>query len=325
MRNIFVTKEKWEMVNAESKKLLKEFMLILRQEGRSKSTQTTYLGNSKMFLIYALDNLENKSILEVTKKDFRNYALYLRDERGLSTASHNHYISTIRSWCERLEDDEDLDYEVNACRKVKGVRIERVKEIIFLTDKQIELLYNDLVAKGKYQMALYLSISYDSTGRRSEVMQVQKEGLYDADRNSTNLVIKKGGKKEALIYFDRTKIAAALWLNQRGDDENPSLWIKSGEQSRTYTSANCWCDKMSGILSGLQGKKIHFTPHCLRHSAIENMTEGSHYKCPTQRIPYDIKAVSKLASHASTDMTNSYKKDSGMKNIEVAFGISLAN
>ena len=89
MRNVIVTPEKWEAVNHESKKLLKEFLLILRQEGRSKSTIKTYEGNSKVFLIYVLDHLDNRSILDLRKKDFRNYSLYLRDERGLSTASHN--------------------------------------------------------------------------------------------------------------------------------------------------------------------------------------------------------------------------------------------
>ena len=143
--------------------------MILRQEGRSKSTIKTYEGNSKVFLIYALEYLENKSILELRKKDFRNYSLYLRDEAGLSTASHNHYISTIRSWCERLEDDEDLDYDNNMCRKVKGVRIERVKKIIFLSDEQISKLYHELLRLKKYQMATYLSLSYDSTGRRAAI------------------------------------------------------------------------------------------------------------------------------------------------------------
>lgn len=322
MRKV-VTPEKWEAVNHESKKLLKEFLLILRQEGRSKSTIKTYEGNSKVFLIYALEYLENKSILELRKKDFRNYSLYLRDEAGLSTASHNHYISTIRSWCERLEDDEDLDYDNNMCRKVKGVRIERVKKIIFLSDEQISKLYHELLRLKKYQMATYLSLSYDSTGRRAEIMQVEKDCFDDPFCNNTNAVKKKGGKKETLIYFDRTQEAAKLWLEQRGDDDSPSLWAKFGGRQRQVGSANSWCDTMSVILSEVEGKKIHFTPHCLRHSAIENMTEGSHYKCEIKRIPYDIKAVSKLASHASTDMTAYYKKDQGMKSIADAFGINI--
>ena len=173
-------------------------------------------------------------------------------------------------------------------------------------------------------MATFLALAYDSTARRSEIMQVEKEGFLNrSEGNSTNQVRKKGGKKEELIYFERTQEAAALWLEQRGEDDNPSLWDNFGGRQRKIGSANSWCDTMSKMLSELEHKKIHFTPHCLRHSAIENLTEAEHYRCPVKRIPYDIKAVSKLASHASTDMTAYYKKDQGMKSIADAFGINI--
>jgi integrase len=80
---------------------------------------------------------------------------------------------------------------------------------------------------------------------------------------------------------------------------------------------------MSKMLTLLEGKKIRFTPHDIRHSAIENLTEATHYKCPVKRVAYDIKAVSKLASHASTDMTEYYKKDKGMKTLEQEFNIVI--
>jgi len=322
MKKQFVTPEKWEEVNPANKRFLKEFMLILKQEGRSKNTIETYEGNSKRFLVYTLEQLDNRSILELRKKDFRNYGLYLR-ERGLATASHNHYISTIRSWCERLEDDEDIEYDNNMCRKVKGVKIERVKQITFLTDDQVTKLYHELLGLKRYQIAAWLALAYDSTARRMEIAQVTKEGFIEGTRNCTNPVLKKGGKKEPLVYFKRTKEAVALWLEQRGDDDNPSLWANFGGRKRTVGSANSWCNYMSKILSTLDGKRIHFTPHCIRHSAIENLTEATHYKCPVKRVAYDIKAVSKLASHASTDMTEYYKKDKGIKSIENAFGVKL--
>ena len=319
--NKIVTPEKWEKVNPENKQLLKEFVLTLKQENRSKSTQETYIGNAKRFMIWILDNAENKCITELKKKDFRNYSIELQSNPKLSTATHNHYVSAIKSWCDRLEDDDDIEYEVNACRKIKGIKIERVREIIFLTDDQVTKLYNELIRTKKYQLALYLALSYDSTGRRAEVMQVRKESFADPLISHTNPVIKKGGKKEVLVYFERTKEAAALYLAQRGDDDNPSLWTDFGARPRAISSANSWCETMSHILTSLEGKKIRFTPHCLRHSAIENLSEGTHYKCPTKRIAYDIKAVSKLASHASVDMTEKYKKDKGMQSVEDAFNM----
>lgn len=157
-----------------------------------------------------------------------------------------------------------------------------------------------------------------------ELMQVEKECFLEGGRNSTNPVHKKGKKqKEPLVYFERTQKAAELWLEQRGEDDNPSLWDDFGNRKRKAGSANSWCEYMSRLLSRLEGKKIQFTPHCLRHSAIENLTEGNHYKCEVRRIPYEIKVVSKLASHKTTDMTNSYKKDQGMKTLEDSFKINI--
>lgn len=127
MKTVFVTPEKWDQVNPENKKLLKVFLRALRQEDCSADTMETYEGNAKRFLVYVLDNLDNRCITELRKKDYKDYSLYLR-ERGVSTATHNHYISTVRSWCDHLEDDEDVEYENSMCRKVKGVKIERVKK-----------------------------------------------------------------------------------------------------------------------------------------------------------------------------------------------------
>ncbi len=322
MREIIVTQEKWDEVNAGNKALLKELNLTLRQEGRSKSTIEAYMGNCKRFLVWVLDYADNRSILELKKKDFRNYSLYLKEEAGVSTASHNSYVSAVKNWCERLEDDDDTEY-VNACRKIKGVKIERVRKITFLTDGEVERLYRELIRRKKYEKALFLALAYDSTARRSELMQVEKEGFEDLARNYTNSVTKKGGKKEVMIYFDRTKEAAALYFAQRGKDDNPSLWTTYRGKARTTDNANSWCTQMSKILSEIEGRKIFFTPHAIRHSAIENLTEGQHYKCEIKRIPYDIQAVSKLASHASTDMTQYYKKDKGMRSVESAFGITI--
>jgi integrase/recombinase XerD len=323
MKKQYVTPEKWEMVNPESKRLLKEFMLTLRQESRSKKTLEAYNGSCRRFLVYVLENLDNKCITEIRKKEFKNYSLFLQ-ERGLADASHNNYIIAVRSWCERLEDDEDIQYDNNLCRKVKGLKIKRVRKPTFLTDEQVTKLYYELMRTEQYQIATWLALAYDSTGRRMEIFQATKEGFLDESRNCTNPVMKKGkNNPEPLVYFERTKEAARLWMKQRGEDGNPSLWSDFGKRKRTPGTANSWCNYMSKVLSLLEGKKIRFTPHDIRHSAIENLTEATHYKCPVKRVAYDIKAVSKLASHASTDMTEYYKKDKGIKSIESAFGVSL--
>lgn len=321
-RRQYVTSEKWEAVNSENKNLLKVFLSALRRERCSADTLETYEGNARRFLVWVLENANNKCITELRKKEFSNYSAYVSD-LGLATATHNHYVSTVRSWCEHLEDDEDVEYDNNLCRKVKSLKIERVKQIVFLTDDQVTKLYHELIRIKQYQIAAWLALAYDSTGRRMELMQVKKEAFFEEKCNCTNPVHKKGRKTEPLIYFERTQEAVKLWLGQRSEDNNPSLWADFYSRKRGKGTANSWCEHMSKILSVLEGRKIWFTPHCLRHSAIENLTEGTHYRCEVRRIPVDIKVVSKLASHESTEMTAYYKKNQGLKNIADTFGIVI--
>lgn len=322
-----VTTEKWNLVNHQNKKLMKEFFLELKQEGKSQNTLVTYEGNLKRFFIWVLEEHNNDFILDLKKKSFRNYSLYLQ-ERGIATQTHNSCMVAIKSLLDRIEDDDDeyADYENNMCRKVKRLKIEPVKEIVFLTDEQVTRLYNFLISNKKYYIhALFLALAYESTGRRTEIYQVNKSVFQDHSRNNTNKVRKKGGKMEELIYFSKTKEAAKLYLEHRGKDDNPSLWGNKGSVKRKASTMNSLCDTMSLILSMLEGQQIHFSPHSLRHSAIENYTNGTHYMCPTKRIAYDITDIQKLASHASVSMTQSYKKNVGMASLESSFGIKIAD
>ncbi len=327
MRDIYVTKERWDKVNLKNKRFIKEFMTQLESERKSENTLKTYENSLRIFCVYVLEELENQDMLELTKKSFRNYSIWLQTKRKLAAATTNGYMSAIRSMLDRFEDDDEIDYNKNTAKRIKSLEIEPVKEITFLTDLQIERLYNELLKTPRHYIhALFLAITYDSTGRRAEIMQADKASLYNTEINNTKPVHKKGQKKkEELVYFRRAKEAARIYLSHRGDDDNPSLWGSYyKDKPRKLASPNSWCKTMSRILSRLENKEIHFTPHDLRHSAIENYTEGTHYMCPTKRIPYTVEEIQRLASHASSAMTQSYKKNVGMKSVETAFGIKLA-
>ncbi len=327
MRKIYVTPEKWDKVNPKNKEFIKEFMIQLESERKSENTLKTYKNSLRILCVYILEELENQDILELNKKAFRNYSIWLQTERKLAPATTNGYISAIRSMLDRFEDDDDMDYNKNAAKRIKNLEIERVKQTVFLTDIQIEKLYHELLQTPKhYIVALFLAMTYDSTARRMEVMQADKASLYNTEINNTKPVHKKGQKKkEELLFFHRSKEAAQVYLRYRGEDDNPCLWGSYYKGvPRKLASANSWCKTMSRILSKLEDREIWFTPHDLRHSAIENYTEGTHYMCPVKREPYSIEAIQRLASHASSAMTQSYKKNNGLKSLEQSFNIKIA-
>ena len=318
----YVTPEKWAKVNPDNKKLLENYLFQLKVDRKPQTTIETYVGNIKRFFVYILDNLDNRSALELTKLEFQMYCLYIGER--VSTASHNHYLSSVKCLMEFAEDADHVEYKQNVCRKLKGTKIERVREIIFLDDDQVTRLYEELLRREDYQMAAYLALSYDSTARRAEIMQVEKKGFSDPSRRNTNYVHKKGDPVKSPLFYDRRTVqAVGLWLKQRGEDNNPSLWAAFGGRQRKKGSPNSWCNRMSKILSEIEGEKIHFTPHSLRHSAINNMEDGTFYACEVRRIPRKQRVIQTFANHATWAMTESYCKNKKYQSVTEELGIEI--
>jgi len=219
------------------------------------------------------------------------------------------------------QDDDEYDYDINVMRSIKGLEKESVREIYFLTDEQIHQIIDYLVENKDYQKALYLSLSYDSAGRRAEVHQVKKTNFVEDNR--TNEVVGKRGKKFKLLYFSKTIEIAKLYLEDRGEDEIESLWITGKGESKkeaSYETLYNWVMNFRNILHELTGEMIEFNPHSLRHSSLENYSNGSHSVLKELgEKKLDIKVLKVLANHSSVDTTESYLKDKDQELLEEAF------
>jgi integrase len=82
---------------------------------------------------------------------------------------------------------------------------------------------------------------------------------------------------------------------------------------------------MSAILSEIEGRKIRFTPHSLRHSAINNMDDGSFYACEVRRIPRKQRVIQTFANHQNWSMTESYCKNKKYQSVTEELGIEIMN
>ena len=265
--NRVYNEEDWKLVSKENKNIMEDFLEEYRQQKKKQSTLDQYRNDIRIVLIYILKELNNKCLLELTKKDFRRFNLWLQD-KGMSSARVNRMMSAVRSMLTFCEDDDDYDYDQNVARKVKGLAKEPVRDIQFLTDEHISLLREELKNRKDYVKMLLLDLAYDSAGRRNELYQVKKEGLLD--KNNTNIVIGKRGKKFPLIYFSRTKESLKLYLDERGEDDIESLWVVGKKEKRevSYQTLYEWFVYMADLLHELIGEDIPFGPHSLRHSLV---------------------------------------------------------
>lgn len=322
--NKVYTPELWAKVNKENKNIMDDFLEEYRQRKMKKSTLDQYKNDIRIILIYILNELDNRCILELNKKDFRRFNLWMQD-KGMSSSRVNRLMSACRSMLTFCEDDDDYDYEVNVASKVKGLSKESVREIYFLTDEQIVAIREELRRREDYVKMVLLDLAYDSGGRRNELFQVTKEGLLE--RNNTNIVVGKRGKKFPLLYFSRTKESLRLYLEQRGEDDIESLWvIGKGENKRqvSYETIYEWFVQMSKILFDLTGEDIPFNAHSLRHTALQNLSSSEHYILKELGVDkLELEQLKVFAHHSDVSVTSSYLKSMDNDLLENTFGIKI--
>jgi len=327
--NKFFDKEIWEKVNQDNKDLLADFMLELKQSKKSQGTVYQYEKDIMSAFIYIYKFLNNCSVLTLTKKDFRNYSLYLTGDCGLSSARHNRLMCSIRSLLTYAENEDEYDYESNVSKKVHGLLKEPVREIFFLTNDQIIKLKEELINRKQYQLATLLLLAYDSGGRRAELAGVKKESFYDETKNNTNKVIGKRRKTFNLFYFSGTKECAKLWLEERGDDGIDSLFVVNMSGSRhAATRENLYDFFMSikDLLTEIEGHETDFNPHSIRHSCLQNLSDGSHYVCKELGMSggFPIEKLKLIANHSDISTTAGYLKDNSLDEISEMFKITIS-
>lgn len=326
----------WMEVSKFNKRLMEDFLLEMKSQKKKDSSIKQYRNDLRILFIYIYKELDNKDISKLKKKHFRNYSLWLSEDCGMSNARVSRLLSALRSMLEYATNEEDWEeegLEVNYASKVKGLPKETVRQIHFLEDSQVEKIYNYLIEKEEYQKACYLSLMYDSAGRRAEIAQITKDGLLEG--NVTNIVTGKRGKKFPLIYFSRSKKAIELWLNQRGEDEIDSLWVVGNGATRrkaSYETLYAWVMNFRLILEELEGEYIEINAHSFRHSALENMSIGEHYICrelgkvkedgSIEPKTFSLQELKLLAHHSDLSTTDSYLKCKDNDMLMSAFGLN---
>jgi integrase/recombinase XerD len=297
-------------VSPFNKNLVKDFLIEKKAQGRAASTIQQYGWDLRIVLYLVYQHFENKSLVDLNRKDIRNLCIVLQD-MNMSNSRVNGVMSALRSTLEFCADDDDYNYEFNVGARVKGLPKKPVREITFISDEQVNWLIDELLREEKYMLATYLSLSYFSAARKNEVYQVKKEGL--SERYFTNIVTGKRSKKFRLYYNPRVQECIQLYLQQRGKDLLQPLFVKVYKNGRrefiNKSTFNYWCKTFTKMLSEKENKLISINPHCFRHSRLDNLrTEG---------IP--LEKLKSLANHSDISTTESYLKDRSEEDIAEIF------
>lgn len=310
--NRVYSKQKWKQVNEYNKNLLDDYILQVRSEAKAESSIKQYFNDGRILMIFILEKLGNKPFYQLTRKSFRNFILYMQDH-NMSPARINRLLSTTRNILNfGLEDDEfALDFEL--CKtnpsRVKGVKKESVREIIFLTDEEVHIIVNGLIEREQYQKAFLCAFAYDSASRRKELYQVKRSDI-DLD----NIICKskvrgKRGKIYKPLYNELTKKAFKLYDESRTDNSD-ELWItkdKDGNvRKASYESLYVWGISARVVLREDAGIDKPFNLHSFRHSCAENLRKGTHYICKLTNRSFELTEIQKLMNHSDISTTQGY-------------------
>lgn len=326
--NKIFDEKKWEQVNKENKNIIKDYIEELRSQKKKDGTIKQYNNDLRIVAIYVLDNCNNRTFTELSRKDFRRFVLWCSDELKVSNARTNRLMSAVRTLLSYLEDDDDYDdYNINAAAKIKGLPKEEVREIVFLPDDVIMNLYKKFMDEERYRDATLLGILYESGCRKNEILQVRKDSIKE-NSNSTNEVIGKRGKKFKVIYFDYTKKAYKKYMEQRGEDSCELLFVSGkGDNVRPATEGTLyeWVVNWRKDLLNLTGKEYNINVHSLRHAYINNLLNGTHtIICKEMNLgAIPLEKIKTLAHHESSDTTLHYAESNEDKEIEELFSIKL--
>ena len=321
--NRFNTSERYKYVCDYNKILLKDFELQLQSEGKSEKTIKVYMHNIKVLFVYILQELENEPICNLKKKQFRNYVLWLQG-LGLGSARINNLKSAASSMLNFACDDEDYeeDLDINYIGKLKPLAKEKRREIIFLSNSQVEMIYDKLMEREDYRNALLISLSYESLARRNEIYQIKRSWINLNSNVSKEKVKGKRAKIFPIFYFDKTKVAYEKYMKQRTDD-NEDLWVDKNGRSISYDALYSIVVECRKLLEKEIGEYIPFNHHSFRHSGAENYNKGEHWACKGRK--FALEELQALMNHSDISTTQTYLKSREVDIIMSAFNIDKNN
>lgn len=287
-----------------------------------KSIQTTHTAATRYrYGIYLRDFFEyldeaKLKMINVKPMDLNDYMEYIRyNKKGNENSPQirNARLAAIRSFYNFLLDNDIVDK--NPTDKVRKVKNNKQKDIVYLTPKEIEEIRDNIETGYKAHGNDLLFCKRDlaifnigvSTGLRiSAIVNINLEDI-DFDNNTIS-VVEKGNKYRTVYIGENTKKSILNWLEDKKkywsdvSDKSDALFInQSGERLRS-SYVNTTLKRVTETLD----KKI--TPHKLRSTCAMNLYEQTH----------DIYLVQQQLGHKDIRNTEIYAKASDAKRREAA-------
>lgn len=314
-----VTDEMWSKVNKFNQKITEEFLLESTQ--LSERTLGTYKSSLRIFFWWVYENCEDKSIIDFKSRDFLKYQNFLvrRDLSSSSIRIKRAAISSINGYILTYYEEEYPTFKNFITKKIPAPPKADVHEKKPMNDEEWQLLLKTLEEREEWQKIAYLKFTYSTGCRRAETRQLLKEiadySLLEKEievKNKDGILEKKTartylthdirckgrgkiGKVRKLKFSEEAMESIKKWLEIRGEDDNPYVFITKYNGKLNQASEGVFNDWCKDDFAKVIGRRVH--PHQLREQRATDMvvTEGK-----------SLESVKSLLGHESTETSKIY-------------------
>lgn len=329
-----VTDEMWEQVNPFNRNMVDDY--LNNQTHLSPKSLIGYSSALRIYFWWVKENLNNKSCIEIKKKEFLRFLNWLNN-RGLSDSAmkfKKSSVSAFNKFIESFYEDEYPLFRNYVTSEMKIATTGKVHEKVPLAPEEMDFLCEELKRREEWQKLAYVKFTYSTGCRRAEARQLLKEVVnYEPKKVMVTIKDENGidhevesisykthdirckgrsklGKVRKLQFGQDVKEALDKWLEVRGDDDCPYMFVikqkKDGATRQVGEDTfNGWCE---GLFTNIMGRRIH--PHCFRMSRATNLV------CAQGR---SIETAQKLLGHESSETTQIYVVREDLEDADDAF------
>lgn len=292
-----VTDEMFSQIREEHQMLVNEYLDINRGS-LSPKTLIQYKSALYHFFWWVHEELKDKPLNKITKRDFLRYISFLQG-RGLSSSGINMKkaaVSSFNNYIENIVADDDDDYRNfrNFTRGLPSIPKNQVYNKVKITKEEYDLMMETLLQREHYLGAAWVATAFNTGARRAEIPQFKTEILSYPIPEGQNYVLshpirlkgkgEDGKQAEYMINTDALKYMK-LWIEKRGYDHEYIFTTKYGGEIKPMSES--WADDFcSNVLSKILGRRIN--PHLFRASCITYLLE-------VNKVPIEL--VSKFVAH----------------------------
>lgn len=303
-RITYATPEKLEKVNPKNVELIRKYF-VFKNMNLSETSKISYQSDFNQWLVYIMENYENRYILDIINEDvddmidlLEDFIAFCTSVLGNNERRIQRRMSSISSFFiylrkKRKIRENPIDFldrpKVSAGEKLQ------IKQT-FLTKEQVEEIRKGLKEIGDLQLELFFEFGLSTMARANAISNVKIEQI-NFEKNRVENVLEKEGYRVTLFPSQRTMDLIKQWLKYREEQgiENEYLFItKYGGQWKKVeksTLQSSWIKKIGNII-GIP--ELHC--HDLRHSG-SNLLYHSGMK---------LEDVSLLLNHRGTDVTRQH-------------------